>query len=151
MRRMAETAIHELGHVLGLASDDIMYYWDRDTASPRTERPIQFEKNFECITGERREEIAPPPDLLREGRTDGGARYFEVVTPTVARVAKNHFGCERAKGARLENQPSGGDCFGDHWEERVLWNEIMSAQAKIPSIPEFLSPFTLALLEDSGW
>jgi len=43
------------------------------------------------------------------------------------------------------------DCFGDHWEERLAWDSSMSAMLTPSSIPEHLSPYTLALLEDSGW
>ena len=43
------------------------------------------------------------------------------------------------------------DCFGEHWEERLAWDSSMSATLTPRGIPEHLSPFTLALMEDTGW
>lgn len=43
------------------------------------------------------------------------------------------------------------DCFGEHWEERLAWDSSMSATLTPIGIPEHLSPFTLALMEDTGW
>ena len=66
-------------------------------------------------------------------------------------VARNHFNCDSMNGIRLENQPTSDDCFGNHWEERLAWDESLSAHKTSKSIPDSLSPFTLALLEDTGW
>lgn len=41
------------------------------------------------------------------------------------------------------------DCYGQHWDERFAWDENMSAMLSTRSVKEHLSPFTLALLEDT--
>ena len=153
-----ETAIHEIGHVLGLMSKDMAFYYDRRTGLPRTPRKEAkpLHNSFECISGKKAGQYLhdiylPNSNTLKEGRTNTGIRYFQVVTPTVRQVARNHFNCPIMEGMRLENQPTNDDCFGEHWEERLAWNELMSGMQNSLSIPEVLSPFTLALLEDSGW
>ena len=35
IRDMIDTAIHEIGHILGLRSRDMVYYYDRYTGKPR--------------------------------------------------------------------------------------------------------------------
>ena len=87
---------------------------------------------------------------MQEGRHEGsGNRYFEIITPTVQRVVRNHFNCQKMKGARLENQPTSQDCFGSHFDEMLYYTEIMGAV--FSQSVNILSPLTLALLEDSGW
>lgn len=45
----------------------------------------------------------PGPQVMREGVDKGtGQKYFEVITPTVRRVVRNHFNCPTLMGARLE-------------------------------------------------
>ena len=49
---------------------------------------------------------------MRMGQWEPGIPYYEIVTPTVAQVARNHYNCERMIGMRLENQPtSNGKLF----------------------------------------
>lgn len=92
----------------------------------------------------------PGPQVLQEGRhEDSGNRHFEIVTPIIQRVVRNHFNCQKMKGARLENQPTSTDCFGSHFDEMLYYTEIMGAV--FSESVNILSPLTLALLEDSGW
>ena len=132
------------------------FYWDRTTGLPRTPSP-EIVDDIICVNGKTSGEnggniFKPSSSTLRFGAMYPGIKYYEVVTTTVVRVARNHFNCSTMSGLRLENQPTSNDCFGDHWEERLAWDSTMSATL-MPhkSIPEYLSPFTLALLEDSGW
>jgi len=153
---LIEVAIHEMGHILGLRSKDLAFYYDRLTGLPRTPGPKIPDPNIECINGKKasdmnKEVYRPSESTLKFGAIYPGIKYYEVVTPTVRRVARNHFNCPNMRGLRLENQPTSGDCFGDHWEERLAWDSSMSGTLTPGSIPEFLSPFTLALLQDSGW
>lgn len=141
-------AIHELGHVLGVSSDSLSYYRHPLTGVPLTPRPFTLSA-VTCVNGEEMIYLGkPPPSVLSEGFTSRGTRHYEVATPTVRSVVRNQFNCPTLKGARLENQPTGSNCFGSHWDERLFYTETMSA---IFHRDSFLSPLTLALLEDSGW
>ena len=60
--------------------------------------------------------------------------------------AKNHIGCPSAKGVLLQDQD--GTLIASHWERKIVGNEFMIASNKKGS---FVSRFTLALLQSSGW
>lgn len=113
--RSIQTAIHELVHVLGFKDTDYAYYYNIETGLPRTPDPIMA--SVKCIDGSTSNLFLPGDTTLAAGVTDYGVQYFSVVTPTVRQVARNHFDCQTIEGARLENQPTGSSCFGDHWDE----------------------------------
>lgn len=111
VREMVEIAIHEIGHILGLYSEDMAYYYDRTTGLPRTPRPLKISMDIDCVNGKKSSEIgydvyAPSQDTLKFGTDYAGISYYEIVTPTVRQVAQNHFNCNRMNGMRLENQPT---------------------------------------------
>jgi leishmanolysin len=76
-----------------------------------------------------------------------GSATQVVVTPKVKALAQAYYGCNNYPGLELENQGSGASA-GSHWESRVLADDIMVAAARESNV---YSPFTAALLEDSGW
>ncbi|KAL7447590.1 hypothetical protein ACHAXS_013072 [Conticribra weissflogii] len=141
------TAIHEIGHVLGVTSSDMLFFYDSKTGHPRTPTPI--EKEVVCMTGEKKVMWVPDETTLAERYTKRGVRYFEITLPTVRQVVRNQFNCQRMTGAPLENQPTGEDCFGSHFDERYFFTENLSAV--LGGVPEMLSSLTLGLLHDSGW
>jgi len=66
----------------------------------------------------------------------------------VQEVAREHFGCSTLIGAPLEN--GGGDgTTNSHWESQHLNFEYMIGTQATSQV--YVSKFTLALLEDSGW
>lgn len=71
------------------------------------------------------------------------------MTRKVRRVAQNQFNCPTLVGAQLENRPFGLSCFGDHWDERAYYSELLSGV--VSSNGNSMSALTLALFEDSGW
>lgn len=143
--RFTETALHELGHLLGFVDELIKYWRDTDTGKPLTPRP--FEKKWvKCVDGKQRYVIQP--SYVEEGLTASGARYFDVTTRRVQQVVQNQFDCQELKGARLETQPTATSCFGSHLDERLFYSELMAA---IYTDSMVLSALTLAFLEDSGW
>lgn len=119
------TAVHEIAHVLGITSSDMLFYYDSNTGKPRTPEPQ--EKTVTCMTGDRKKMMVPDETTLREKYTTRGVRYFEVTLPTVTQVARNQFNCQTLTGAPLENQPTNEDCFGSHFEERYFFTESLSA------------------------
>ena len=145
-----ETAIHEVGHVLGLKSDEMAFYYNHETGQLRNDN-LEITQSFECLDGSKKDVYAPTEETLQKGQTASGIQYFEVITPTVRQIARNHFNCPTMKGIRLENQPTNSDCFGSHFEERMLWNGLMTALAETAHVRQHLTAFTLGLLEDTGW
>lgn len=143
-----QVSVHELAHVFGMNSDLTPFYRNRATGRPYTEDRSRTWTN--CADDARRRVVRPSTDVLQVGTTNTGARYFEIVTPTVRQVVRNQFNCPTARGARLENQPTAdADCFGSHWDERLFHTESLGAF--FGSEENSLSALTLALLEDTGW
>eukprot|EP00591_Stephanopyxis_turris_P008665 CAMPEP_0195522186 /NCGR_PEP_ID=MMETSP0794_2-20130614/20090_1 /TAXON_ID=515487 /ORGANISM="Stephanopyxis turris, Strain CCMP 815" /LENGTH=769 /DNA_ID=CAMNT_0040651879 /DNA_START=228 /DNA_END=2533 /DNA_ORIENTATION=+ len=147
------TAIHELAHILGMTSRDLVFFYDWKTGLPRSIPTVKQE--VVCVTGERQAVFMPSTNTLRKveerSRVTGKlmSLYYEVVTPTVRQVVRNQFNCQKLTGARLENHDTNADCFGSHFEERHFLTETMSTIQG--EVMEVLSPLTLALLKDSGW
>lgn len=80
-------------------------------------------------------------------RNGSGSHKWQIITPKVTQLAREHFGCEEMTGLPIES--SGGEgSAGSHWEKLLMLNEFMVAQTVANPI---ISKFTLALLEDSGW
>jgi len=166
IRTMVDVMSHELVHVLGLNSELYKYFRNSRTGKPLTPRKENFlgkgmgfsiTDNVPCVNGQNKRDMALACDnTVRYAEEsvkygDGNVKrgYYEVVTPTVVQVARNHFNCQDLSGARLENQPTSEDCIGSHFDERTWFTEFMSAVYDEDAA--FFSPLTLAFLEDTGW
>jgi len=69
----------------------------------------------------------------------------------VLQANRNHFNCQSAGGARLENQASSnssGCSPSSHWDERFFFNSVLG---DVIHFHNYLSPITLAAMEDMGW
>ena len=114
-----DVAIHETAHVLGMSSNSYRFFWDSETAQPRTPRPFET-STVTCVDGETRSLVLPSEDTMQFFANDNGERYASIVTPKVRTIARNQFNCQSLAGAQLENQPTGSEsCTGDHWDERL--------------------------------
>jgi len=141
------TAVHEFAHILGITSDDFLFYYDWTTGLPRTPDPKKLK--IQCVNEEIEELFMPGESTLKAQYSKSAGAHYEIVTPTVVQVVRNHFNCQKLTGARLENQPTSDDCFGSHFDERLYFTESMSPV--LGAVPEVLTSLTLALLQDSGW
>ena len=76
-----------------------------------------------------------------------------IVTEKVVEKTREYFGCSSAKGMEIENGGERRSCspilYDTHWKKRLFFGELMDYQSHIRF--NFVSPITLALLEDSGW
>ena len=140
-----QVVIHELAHIMGMAVNNYIYYWDSVTKQPRSPRPYIFEA-FTCADGSTRLLGVPANTTLY---IDDNHNSY-IVTPRVRTVVKNHFNCPSLIGAALEKDLQ--FCYGSpHWKERFFATELMSAYYIQTHGRSTISPLTLALLEDSGW
>ena len=73
-----------------------------------------------------------------------------IITPTVVRLAKQYFNCDNIIGLPLEDQNE-DEHPSSHWDARILLGEYMNSIQYEYNTEVFISEFTLALLEDSGW
>ena len=147
LKQAVGTAIHEFAHVLGITSSDLLFFYDWKTGQPRTANPQK--EHVTCVNGQTEYHRMPSKDVLQYTKSDQDVVSYVVKTPKVQQVVQNQFNCPTALGARLENQPTNGDCFGSHFDERHYFTENMSPV--IGAVPEVFSSLTLSLLEDSGW
>ena len=104
-----------------------------------------------CVDGVTRT-LATPSSVTLNGPTSirGFANAYTLITPNVAKAAKEHYNCPSTIGIELENQPTGAasSCWGSHWEQRVLNTELMTPVVDQNSV---VSQFTLGYFEDTGW
>lgn len=141
-------AVHELGHILGMDSHLFKFFRDPATGEPLTRRPFQ-RRTVKCADGSSRVLVFASEATLQWNVTSEGLHYFDVVTPHVATVVRNHFNCPALHGARLENQRLFRQCIGTHWDERLFLTEMMGQ--RFSGEADILSPLTLAFMEDTGW
>ncbi len=61
-----------------------------------------------------------PSESTIKVSTERGVGVAKMVTPRVAAVGRDLFGCALLEGVELENQPTSSSCFGSHWEQRLF-------------------------------
>ena len=120
------TAVHEILHALGFASASWALFRDENGA-PRTARDangdVPFTASYACPDGTVGNFRVPSTTTLQVG-SERGVTVTKMVTPRVAAVARDAFGCDTLDGAEIENQPtSAGSCWGNHWEQRLFMYE----------------------------
>jgi hypothetical protein len=142
-----DVIVHEIGHVLAMSSNHFRFFRGSDGV-PRTERRFESQE-VECVTGEIKSLLLPDKNTLDFFYDGLGSRYAAITTERVAATTRNHFDCQSLPGAKLENQPTGSSCTGDHWDEKAFYSSTLSGV--ISADENYLTPLTVALAEDSGW
>jgi leishmanolysin-like peptidase len=144
-----KTAKHEIAHAIGFSSDS----WAKMRKSDGTPRTTNHNlESYICANGASVSEqnIDAPSTNTIASTTKRGKRVHLVVTERVKEVARVYYGCNSIAGAELEDQIGAG-CIGSHWEERTMFDELMTPLADNHYAGNRVSKFTLALFEDTGW
>lgn len=135
----------ETGRILGASTSLFRYYNDPLSMT----RYGTTERTLTCVDGT--EEFLQVPNIVSEDVDLDGNLSFELRTPRVTEIVRNHFSCMPLTGARLEQGSGSIGCFGGFLDDHIFYSEgmtgFMSASIHGPSI----SPLTLAMLEDSSW
>lgn len=134
--------------MLGFSDSLFQYFRDSDDGEPLTSRPLK-KSNVDCVDGSTKQKVIASNSVLQM-RNNNDLPYYQIVTPTVLEIARNHFGCKDLDGARLENKPTTASCTGTHWDERFFFTDAMSPIFSSEAV-SLLSPLTVALLKDTGW
>jgi len=160
----------ETGRVLGASTSLFRHYKNPDTSIAYG----SMEKTITCVDGTK--ERIDVPNVISESDSTGEVSY-EIRTPKVIEVVRNHFDCMTLTGAKLESKKGGTSCFGGFLDDvssshisyitsapceccvlthffylctqHLFFGEQLSAFQSVG--PPSLSPLTLALLEDSSW
>ena len=159
------TVVHELVHALGFSQASWPLFRD-DDGKPRTPRgadglpPLV---STTCVDGVTRMTRKPSSNTVVTDSTHG-LTVNRMVTPRVAAMARELFGCSTITGAELEHKPaSDSHCYGSHWEQHLFSNELMAPADNYVSKSQShgamsirmrstaWNELTLAALEDSGW
>lgn len=143
--RQHRVALHEIAHALGFSAQS----WPRfrtPSGEPRTS-PLS-RGPYTCADGSTQEIYRPGDTTVKRLSMRGKMAHF-MVTPRVRSVARTYFQCDRLPGVELEDAAK--YCLGSHWDERTMYDELMSPVAQTHREGNRLSAFTLALFEDSGW
>lgn len=137
----------ETARVLGASTSFFRHYQNPDTESAYG----SSERRANCADGT--QETMEVPNVISENIDSiTGQVYYEIRTPKVTEVVRNHFDCMTLTGARLEMKKGGISCFGGFLEERLFFGEQVSGfQVAGANQGPIISPLTLALLEDSSW
>jgi hypothetical protein len=78
-----------------------------------------------------------------------GKNVTQIVTPSVVKAVREHFGCSTLNGAELEDGGGAGTA-GSHWEKLLFGPEFMTGVTSGAEINPY-SAITFALFQDSGW
>ena len=97
----------ETARILGASTTLFQYYRnsDSDTAYGITETYAN------CVDGSQ-ESISLPNVISEDVDSDTGKVFYEIRTPRVIEVVRNHFNCMTLTGARMEVKKGGISCFG---------------------------------------
>lgn len=120
-------AIHELFHALGFSASSWALFRNPDGTpkTPRDQYGRPVATKYSCPDGVVAQVQVPASNTL-EVALERGVNVTRLVTPKVASVARDIFGCNSLKGAELEFHPTTeGSCFGSHWEMRNFVNEVL--------------------------
>jgi len=148
--RLTSSLTKEVGKILGVSPSLFHHFRNSETDQPFG----STEKSVTCVDGS--EKTLVVPNILRSsldltidasGKKTG---LWEVTTPTVRQVIRNHFDCQSLLGARLSQRES-SSCFGDSFDPRYHFDDDFTSIGGSADTAFSLSPLTLALLEDSGW
>jgi len=124
-----KVGLHEMLHVLGFSQERMIEFHNITTLDQSTGESQAYQ------------------ELQLKGMESDGREITLLTSPKVQQDFREHFGCETAEGAVLEDQ-GGYGVAGSHWEMTVFMDELMTASVSTKSV---LTNITLSALEDSGW
>jgi hypothetical protein len=102
----------ETARILGASISLLRHYNNPDTGVPYGTNM----KNVICVDGTQ-EIISLPNTISEEIDSNTGQVFYEIRTPNVIEVVRNHFDCMTMTGARLEGTTGTTSCFGAFLDE----------------------------------
>ena len=120
--RLTSSLTKEVGKMLGVSPSLFHHFRNSETGQPFG----STEKSVTCVDGS--EKTLLVPNILQSsldltidasGKKTG---LWEVTTPTVRQVIRNHFDCQSLLGARLSQRDS-SSCFGESFNPRYHFDD----------------------------
>jgi len=139
-----------VGRFLGLSPSLFKFFRNAETGHSWGERRL----DVSCGDGDTKQTIMLS-NLIQKKIGNSDVPYYEISSPTVKRVVRNHFDCQTLDGARLSDPlPHPGndnECTFFNLDLRYHFDEDMTTIASNQDAAYAISPLSLALLEDSSW
>lgn len=141
-----------IGRFLGLSPKLFRFFRNPGTNQLWGEREV----NLECLDDEKRVRLKMPlSNIIQERSERENELFYEISTPSVMQIVRNHFDCQTLTGARLE-KPSidphdGRKCNFNNLDLRYHFDEDMTTISQNADAAHGVSPLSIALLEDSSW
>ncbi|KAL3806928.1 hypothetical protein ACHAXA_006643 [Cyclostephanos tholiformis] len=139
-----------LGRFLGLSPSLFKYFRNPATGLLWGERSVKISCGESQATRE-----TMLSNIIQQGISRDGEPFYEVSSPTLRQVVRNHFDCQTLMGARLNgpvSDPNNDDeCTFFNLDLRFHFDEDMTSISTNADGAFAVSPLSLALLEDSSW
>ncbi len=94
-------------------------------------------------------------NIIQERVRGNGEAYYEISTPKVNQIVRNHFDCQDLTGARLspptQNPLNSSECSFFNLDLRFHFDEDMTSISQNADSSFSVTPLSLAILEDSSW
>ena len=139
-----------MGRFLGLSPNLFKHFRNAETGKSYGERTLEIS----CGDDDTKQKIQLS-NLIQEKMGDNNIPYYEISSPTVKSVVRNHFDCQMLDGARLSDplplSDNDNECTFFHLDLRYHFDEDMTTIAINEDAAYTISPLSLALLEDSSW
>lgn len=151
-----------VGRFLGLSPNLFKYFRDPETGQLWGERKVEVSCSGVGIDVDSQDEVKQEimiSNIIQELEVrDESSRKWEISSPRVKQVVRNHFDCQTLRGARLaaptmQSGPEDGssECTFFDLDLRYHFDEDMTAISHNADAANRVSPLSLALLEDSSW
>jgi len=151
MSRQAALLSQLVGRFLGLSPNLFKYFRNPETDQLWGEREVEVT----CSDGDDSTlQSLPLSNIIRQKMGNEGERFYEISTPTLIQVVRNHFDCQSLTGARLDApamDPINHHCSFFDLDLRFHFDEDITSISQNADAAYGISPLSLALLEDSSW
>ena len=138
-----------LGRFLGLTPALFQYFRD-ETGLLWGERRVEISCGEEKVAHE-----IMMSNLIQQRKIPDEEPFYEITSPIVKQVVRNHFDCQTLTGARLvgpsPNPNNDDECNFFNLDLRYHFDEDMTSISTNADGAFIVSPLSLALLEDSSW
>ncbi|KAK1746265.1 leishmanolysin-like peptidase (family M8) [Skeletonema marinoi] len=140
-----------VGRFLGLSPSLFKFFRSAETGRLWGEREV----DISCEDGDTKQtQTIMLSNMILEKRDNSNVPYYEISSPTVKRIVRNHFDCQSLDGATLADplpHPIHKECTFFNLDLRYHFDEDMTTIATNEDAIYAISPLSLALLEDSSW
>jgi hypothetical protein len=139
-----------LGRFLGLSPALFKYFRDPTTGLLWGDRSVELSCGESQATRE-----TMLSNIIQQRISRDGKPFYEVTSPTLKQVVRNHFDCQTLTGARLSGpvaDPDNDDeCVFFNLDLRFHFDEDLTSISTSADGAFAVSPLSLALFEDSSW